>query len=59
METTPQEEYDILIRRIVDNIIYNLDEHIFLPKSFHCIYEINTVNLKNDLYNYIYSKSLR
>lgn len=59
METTPQDEYDMLIRRIVDNIIFNLNEHIFLPPSFHCIYEINTDTLKNDLYNYIYSKSLR
>ena len=59
METTPPDEYDMLIRRIVDNIIVSLDEHIFLPQSFHCIYEINTNTMKNDLYNYIYSKSLR
>ena len=59
METYPQDEYDKLINEIVNNIIDNLDKNIFLPMSFNCIYEIDTDTLRNDLYKYIYSKSLR
>lgn len=57
MET--EYEYDELIKTIVEKIINSLDENIYLPKSLHCLFSIDTHTLKEDLYNYIYSNSLR
>ena len=53
------DKYDALINQIVDNIIVSLEESIYLPQSFHCVYDIDTNALRKDLYQYIYDNSLR
>lgn len=51
--------YNELVTKIVDKIMLSLEETLFLPQSFNCVYEIDFNTLRDDLHEYIYNHSSR